>query len=94
MTSYRLTEFKSSDMDKVREHAESIRDIIATAGAESIDIISIGDGKALVIAKYATPAAMEAATEVNKQAFGKMIAAGVVDKDSIRGQSGEVLFSL
>lgn len=42
---------------------------------------------------YATEAAMAAATDINKQAFGKMIAAGLVDGDSISGQSGEIIFT-
>jgi hypothetical protein len=36
---------------------------------------------------------MEAATDINKQSFGKMIAAGIVNGDSVSSQSGEVVFS-
>jgi hypothetical protein len=93
MTVYRITEFTSSDMGRAVEFAETLRDDVAAAGAESIDIVSVGDDKGLVVAKYATQALMEAATDINKQAFGKMIEAGVVNADSINMQSGDVIFS-
>jgi hypothetical protein len=80
-------------MGKTVEFAETLRDAVAAAGAESIDIVSVGDGKGLVVAKYATQALMEAATDINKQSFGKMIAAGIVNGDSVSSQSGEVVFS-
>ncbi|MDA1287429.1 MAG: hypothetical protein O3A08_13625 [Proteobacteria bacterium] len=80
-------------MSKLIEFTESLRDAVAAAGAEYIDVISVGDGKGVVIAKYATQEVMEAATDINKAAFGKMIAAGLVNADSISGQSGEVTFS-
>jgi|APSaa5957512535_1039671.scaffolds.fasta_scaffold333604_1 hypothetical protein len=93
MPVYRITEFTSSDIGKLAEFAESLRDAVAAAGADSIDVVSAGDGKGLVVAKYATQAAMDAATDINKQAFGKMIAAGLVNGDSISGKFGEVVFS-
>lgn len=93
MSVYRITEFTSPDMGKVGEFAETLRDAVAAAGAESIDIVSVGDSKGLVVAKYATEALMHAATSINKESFGKMVAAGIVDGGSISGQSGEVVFS-
>ena len=63
------------------------------AGAESIDVVSVGGDKGLVVAKYANRALMEAATDINKQAFGKMIAAGLVNADSISMKTGDVIFS-
>ena len=93
MPVYRLTEFTSPDMSKTVEFCETLRDEVAAAGAESIDVISVGGGKGVVIAKYATKELMEAATPINKSAFGKMIGADLVNADSIGGQSGEVVFS-
>jgi len=93
MSVYRLTEFTSPDMNKLVEFSETLRDAVAAAGAEFIDVISVGGDKCVVIAKYATQELMEAATDINKAAFGKMIAAGHVNADSISGQSGEVNFS-
>lgn len=93
MSVYRITEFTSSNMGKAAEFAKTQRDVVAAAGAESIDIISVGDGKGLVVAKYATQAKMEAATVINKQVFGNMIEAGVVNAEGISMQSGEVVFS-
>jgi len=93
MSVYRLTEFTSSDMSKLIEFTESLRDAVAAAGAEFIDVISVGDDKGMVIAKYANQELMEAATDINKAAFGKMIAASLVNADSISGRSGEVTFS-
>jgi hypothetical protein len=80
-------------MSKLIEFTESLRDAVAAAGAEFIDIISVGDDKGMVIAKYANQELMEAATDINKAAFGKMIAASLVNADSISGRSGEVTFS-
>ena len=93
MSVYRVTEFTSSDIGKVAEFAETLREGVAAAGAESIDVVSVGSDKGLVVAKYANRALMEAATDINKQAFGKMIAAGLVNADSISMQSGDVIFS-
>lgn len=93
MSVYRITEFKTSDMDKVIDFCESLRKADAAASAESVDVVSVGNGKGYVVAKFATQALMEAATDLNQQAFGKMIVAGVVNTGSIGGQSGEVVFS-
>ena len=92
MTVYRITEFTSPDTAKAVEAMEPLRSDLASA--ESIEIVSVGDGKGLVIAKYATQAVMEAATSVQQKAFGSMIAAGHINRDSISGQSGEVIFTL
>ena len=73
MSVYRLTEFTSSDMSKLIEFTASLRDAVAAAGAESIDVISVGDDKGVVIAKYATQELMDAATDINKAAFGKIL---------------------
>jgi len=93
MSVYRITNFTSSDMSKASQYGETLRDIISGAGAEFIDIVSLGDGKGVVVAKYANQAAMEAAGELSKQAFGKMIEAGVVNGDSIAMESGEVVLA-
>ena len=45
MPVYRLTEFTSPDMSKTVEFCETLRDEVAAAGAESIDVISVGGGK-------------------------------------------------
>ena len=93
MTAYRLTEFTTSDMAKLIEFSETLREEVSAAGAESIDVIDVGGGKGIVIARYASAAQMEAATAINKSAFGKMVAAGLVDGTSISPQSGEVVFT-
>ncbi len=93
MSVYRITEFKTSDMGKVVDFCETLGEDVAAAGAESIDVVSVGDSKGLVVAKYTTQALMEAATDINKQAFGKMIVAGLVNAGSVGGLSGEVVFS-
>jgi hypothetical protein len=94
MTVYRITEFTSPDTAKAVEAMEPLRSDLASAGAESIEIVSVGDGKGLVVAKYATQAVMEAATSVQQKAFGTMIASGHINADSISGQFGEVVFTL
>ena len=93
MSVYRITEFKTSDMGKVVEFWETLRKDVTAAGAESIDVVSVGEGKGYVVAKYTSQALMEAATEINQQAFGKMIVSGLVNAGSIGGRSGEVVFS-
>ena len=80
-------------MDKAAEISESMRATLESVGADFIDIVSYGNGKGVVIAKYPNQAAMEAATETAKQVFGKMIEAGFIDGDSIHPHAGEVLKS-
>jgi len=93
MAVYRLTRFASSDMDKVGEMTENMRDALEGVGADYIDIVSYGNGKGVVIAKYSDQATMEAASDIAKKAFAEMIEAGVVDGDSIHPHAGEVLNS-
>jgi hypothetical protein len=80
-------------MDKVGEITESIRDVLEGAGADFIDIVSYGNGKGVVLAKYPDQAAMDAASETAKQAFAKMVEAGAVDGDAIHPHTGEVIKS-
>ena len=93
MSVYRLTRFAASDMDKAGEIAETMRDEIEGIGAEFIDLVSYGNGKGVVIAKYPDEATMDAASELAKQAFGKMIEEGVVDGDSVHPHTGTVFKS-
>ena len=50
-------------------------------------------GKGLVIARYSSEAAMEAATQYNIEAFGALVTAGVVDGASIVSRTGDKVFS-
>ncbi len=93
MSVYRITRFASSQMDKAAEACESHRSQLEAAGAEFIDIVSYGNGKGVVVAKYPDQAAMDAASETAKQVFGKMIESGIVDGDSVHPHMGEVLVS-
>ena len=93
MSLYRITRFASPDMDKTREMAESMRSQLENVGAEFIDVVDYGNGKGVVLAKYADQATMDAATETANMAFGKMIEAGVIDGDSIHPHVGEVVQS-
>lgn len=93
MSVYRITRFAASDMDKVGEITESIRETLEGAGADFIDIVSYGNGKGVVLAKYPDQAAMDAASETAKQAFAKMVEAGAVDGDAIHPHTGEVIKS-
>ena len=93
MSVYRITEFTSPDMGKAAEFCESLREAVSAANAESIDVVSIGGGKGLVVAKYATAENMENAADIAKEAFGKLIAAGHADEASIGVSSGDVIFS-
>mgnify|MGYP001825772515 CR=1 FL=1 len=93
MSVYRVTEFTSADMDKTKEFAGTLREDIAAAGAVFIDVVSLGEDKGLVVAKYENQAAMDAASDVANKAFGKMIEAGLIDGASISVQSGEVIYS-
>ena len=93
MALYRITKFTASDIDKAGEIAESMRDVLKDAGADFIDLVSYGDGECVVVAKYPNQAAMDAATETAKQAFGKMVEAGAINGASIQPQTGEVFMS-
>lgn len=93
MAVYRITRFAASDMDKVREITENMRDVLTSIGADFIDLVSYGNGKGVVIAKYPDQATMEAAAETAKKAFSDMIEAGVVDGDSVHPHTGDVFNS-
>lgn len=93
MSLYRITRFASPDMDKTAEFSESLRNELENAGADFIDIVSYGNGKGVVLAKYPDQATMDAAAETAKKAFGKMIEAGLIDGDSIHPHMGEVIKS-
>ena len=80
-------------MDKAGEIAESLRNEIENLGADFIDMVSYGNGKGVVVAKYPDQATMHAASQTAKQAFSKMIDAGVVDGDSVHPHMGEVFKS-
>jgi hypothetical protein len=80
-------------MDKVSESTENMRDVLAGIGADFIDLVSYGNGKGVVIAKYPDQATMEAASETAKKAFADMIEAGIVDGDSVHPHVGEVINS-
>jgi hypothetical protein len=93
MTAYRVSEFISPTPEKVAAACDAITDIVAKAGAEMIDIVMMDGGKGLVIARYSSEAAMDAAMTYNKEAFGELVTAGVVDGRSIVSRSGEKVFS-
>jgi hypothetical protein len=93
MAMYRITRFAAPDMEKAGEIAESMRSTIENAGADFIDLVSYGNGKGVVIAKYPNQEAMDSATELAKKAFAKMIEAGAVDGDSVHPHTGEVFKS-
>ena len=93
MSVYRITEFTSSDMNQAAEFCKTMHDEIAATNAESIDVVSMGDGKGIVIAKYDSVETMERATQIAQQAFGKLIAAGLADQASINMTSGDVVYT-
>ena len=93
MSVYRITRFAAADMDKVKAHTESKRKVIEGLGAVQLDIISYGNGKGVVIAKYPDQATMDAASEVAKDIFAGMIEAGIVDGDSVHPHMGDVINS-
>ncbi len=93
MSVYRITRFAAPDMDKTNEVAESLRDLLSSTGANFIDIVSYQNGKGVVIAKYPDQATMDNASEIAKEAFAKLIEAGVVDGDSVHPHAGVVINS-
>ena len=93
MTVYRITRFAAPDMNKVEEMGEDMREVLEGVGADFIDIVSYGNGKGVVIARYPDEATMEAASDVARKAFGDMIAAGVIAGDSVHPHTGEVFIS-
>ena len=93
MSMYRITRFTAPDMEKAAEIVESMRSTLEDMGAEFIDLVSYGNGKGVVIAKYSSQEAMDAATDTAKNAFAKMIEAGAVEKDSIHPHTGTVFKS-
>ena len=93
MAVYRITRFAAADMNKVEGMLQDMREVLEGVGADFIDIVSYGNGKGVVIAKYPDQATMEAATDTARKAFGDMIEAGVVEGDSVHPHTGEVFNS-
>ena len=91
MAVYRITKFTSNDMGKAAEASESIRSLIESTNSEFIDIVDMGDGNGMVIAKYTDEVAVQAATEIAKNAFGQLVQSGDVNGDSIQPSSGTVV---
>lgn len=91
MAVYTITRFASSDMDQAADIAESMREDIESLGAHSIDIVSYGNGKGVVLARYPDHETKEAAADTIKLVFDNMIDAGVVDGDAIHPHAGEVI---
>jgi hypothetical protein len=93
MKVYRITRFAAADMDKAKGITENMRDTIAGLGAEFIDMVSYGNGKGVVIARYPDQATMDAAADKARNVFADLIAAGVIDGDSVHPHTGEVFNS-
>lgn len=93
MSVYRITRFAAPDMNKAAEMAESMRNELENIGSDFIDIVSYGNGKGVVIAKYPDQVTMDAAAETSKKVFGKMVEAGIIEGDSIHPHMGEVIQS-
>ncbi len=93
MAVYRITRFAAQNMEKAGEIAEKLCTEIEGFGAEFIDMVSYGNGKGVVIAKYHDQTVMDAATERVKKVFSKMIEEGAVDGDSVHPHVGNVFKS-
>jgi hypothetical protein len=93
MAVYRITRFAASDMDKTGAFIENSRDVLEGIGADFIDLVSYGNGKGVVIAKYPDHATMESATDAAKQLFSQMIEDGFIEADSVHPHIGEVFKS-
>ena len=93
MAVYRITRFAASDMDKAGAFIEDFRDVLEGIGADFIDLVSYGNGKGVVIAKYPNQATMDSAADAAKQLFDQMIEGGVVEADSVHPHTGEVFKS-
>ncbi|MGK0269418.1 MAG: hypothetical protein ACI88H_000049 [Cocleimonas sp.] len=93
MAVYRITRFAAPDMDKANQIAESLRSELEGIGADFIDLVSYGNGKGVVLARYPDQATMDAAADTAKMAFGKMVEAGAIDGDAIHPHTGEVINS-
>ena len=73
MAVYRITRFAAADMGKVKELTDNMRNVLQGIGADFIDLVSYGNGKGVVIARYPDQAAMDAATDTARKAFADMI---------------------
>lgn len=93
MAVYRITRFAASDMEKVEKLTENNRAVQEGIGADFIDLVSYGNGKAVVIARYPDQATMDAASETARKTFAEMIEAGAIDGDSVHPHTGEVFGS-
>lgn len=93
MAVYRITRFAAADMGKVGEFTETMRNALEGLGADFIDLVSYGNGKGVVIAKYPDQAAFDAASATASKVFSEMIEAGIVERDSVHPHAGDVFNS-
>lgn len=93
MSVYRITRFAAADMDKAGEAVQNKREVVKGFGADFIDLVSYGNGKGVVIAKYRDRATMDAASDGAKKVFAELVEAGMVEADSIHPHTGDVIQS-
>ena len=93
MAVYTITRFASPDMDKAGQITEGLRSELEGAGADFIDLVSYGNGKGVVLARYPDEATKEAASETIEMVFGKLVEAGAMDGDAIHPHAGDVFNS-
>lgn len=93
MAVYTITRFASPDMDKAGQVAESLRSELEGVGADFIDLVSYGNGKGVVLARYPDEATKTAAGPMIQAVFDKLVEAGAMDGDAIHPHAGEVFNS-
>ena len=94
MAIYRITRFKSLDMDKAMASVDESNDELAALGAVFIDITADSECNGVVVARYPDAATMEAATATAKKVIGQTIADGLMEGDSIDIWTGDVVNSI
>ena len=93
MAVYRITRLRALDSGQIRQIIETMRDTIASMGADFIDVAEDDDHTLVIVARYPTTSALEGATAIAQGAFGEMVTRGVVDSASIDQWVGRVTMS-
>ena len=93
MAVYRITRLRALDSGQVRQIIEAMRDTIASMGADFIDVAEGDEDTVVIVARYPTTSAIEAATAIAQGAFSEMVTRGAVDSTSIDQWVGHVTMS-
>jgi len=93
MAVYGITRFAAPNMDTDAAFSQTVSSALQGLNADFIDVVSYGNGKGVVIAKYENQAKMDSAAAAASEAFDSLMKAGMIEADSVHPHAGTVICS-